>query len=214
MKSIKLLSLVILFSFIQTITFAQAVQINPVSPSSPDFQAELSELQIENPHLGPNHDLVYPGDIIIFDDGSQHVIQEGEYESMLLLEYLRNQNLNSDQVVSIIQTNSIQTQNNIFTWPWYVVLMMLAIVAGIIAIAYIIYQMPYLIGRLSVEHNYNNPAPELPDITLVTVSDENENSNGIAPNVTINGNNNSVAIGSNPRSKSSRNNEVEDGETE
>ena len=120
--------LTLLTALLITVTLIQPAhsqedQSDVLDITSQSFQVELQDLQVANPQLGPDHNMVYPGQPIYLDDGSVHIIQEGEYESIVLLEYLRQQQIDPNRVIAIGQPGNqapiIISQDSETDWPWY-----------------------------------------------------------------------------------------------
>lgn len=155
--------LTLLTAILITITLTQSLsaQGDVLDPASPAFQAELQDLQLANPQLGPDHNLVFPGDTIVFVDGTTHIIQQGENESMLLLEYLQEQQLTASQVVAIIragQPNIMISQAVDDSLPWLTIIPLWAIAGAIVLGVVFFGEIRDAIrnGGVDITNNYRN----------------------------------------------------------
>ncbi|MEX1014632.1 MAG: hypothetical protein WDZ80_05735 [Candidatus Paceibacterota bacterium] len=205
----KALITLLIFTFTFNLSINAQNESDLLDPSSESFQVELTKLQIQNPHLGPNHDLVYPGDTLVFEDGSKQVIQTGEYESILLLDYLRNNNLDPEQLVSIIQaSNQNDIDMNGSNIPWYIWLPLWLGVACLGIIALHMADIFNRLGPVNIEHHYHernasNSEEEQEDdedeiihsMLLLALSGNLGRSRSSAPLIHVEGDNNTVNVG-------------------
>jgi hypothetical protein len=165
MKRLNLLTilttLLITFIAIQPVTAQQGDQSDALDPTGAAFQAELDNIKAANPQFGDDYDLVYPGDVLVFEDGSTEVFEPGEYISLLLLEWLQEQNLDPDNLVAIIRSGRpdiLISQDTGTDWPWYVVIPLWMIPIALVFIAFYFSDIREIIrsGGIDVTNYYRN----------------------------------------------------------